>query len=67
MGTESIAKALDNTDSFNVIIGQDTVDAVLEFASSDGRNFISQGGKASFDYIMGNSMPALVAMEEQIK
>ena len=66
-GTESLVKALDNTDSFNVVVGQDSVDIALESGQNEGRSFMSQGGKASFDYIMSNKLSALQAMEEKIK
>ena len=66
-GTQSLAKVLAKSDTFNVIIGQDTIETALESIEDSGRSFISYGGQTSLEYIMGQELPALVAMEERIK
>ncbi len=66
-GTEFLAKTLAETDTFNVIIGQDTIEAALESNEKGMRSFISQGGETALNYIIGNRLPAIAAMEERIK
>jgi len=66
-GTEALARALAESDTFNVIIGQDTIKFALESKEKEGRSFISQGGQAALDYIRDNKLPALTAMENRIK
>lgn len=66
-GTQSLAKVLAKSDTFNVIIGQDTIETALESVEDSGRSFISYGGQTALEYIMGQRLPVLVAMEERIK
>ncbi len=66
-GTQSLAKVLAKSDSFNVIIGQDTIDIALESIEDLGRSHISYGGQTALEYIMGQKLPAMEAMEERIK
>jgi len=66
-GTEFLAKTLAETDTFNVIVGQDTIEAALESNEKGMRSFISQGGETALNYIIGNRLPAIAAMEERIK
>ena len=66
-GTQSLAKVLAKSDSFNVIIGQDTIDIALESIEDLGGSYISYGGQTALEYIMGQELPALKAMEERIK
>jgi len=66
-GTQSLATALAQSDTINVIIGQDTVEAFLETMKIEGSSFISRGGHTALKYILGKSLPALEAMEERLK
>lgn len=66
-GTQSLATALAQSDTINVIIGQDTVGTFLETMEIQGSSFISGGGHAALNYILGKSLPALEAMKERLK
>ncbi|GJM14676.1 MAG: phosphoglycerate kinase [Thermodesulfobacteriota bacterium] len=66
-GTDFLAKTLAETDTFNVIIGQDTIEAVLESNEKGTSSFISQAGETGLNYIIGNRLPVIVSMEERIK
>ena len=66
-GTEALARGLAQSDAFNVIIGEETVQAALDSNVKEGRTFISHGGHAALDYIKGNTLPALTAMGNRIK
>jgi len=66
-GTEALARALAETDTFNVIIGQDTVEFALDSKGKEGRGFMSHGGQTALDYIRGNKLPALTAMGNRIQ
>lgn len=65
-GTEFLAKCLEESETFNVIIGQDTVDMALESIKKEGQNFISHGGHTALEYIMGNNLNVLEAMEQKV-
>ncbi len=66
-GTQSLVRALEKSDSFNVIVGQDTVDVASELCQREGRSFLSYSGRCSLKYITGEHLPALQAMEDRIK
>ncbi len=66
-GTQSLGTALAQSDTINVIIGQDTIDTLLETMKIVGSSYISSGGHAALNYILGKSLPALEAMEEKLK
>ncbi len=66
-GTEALIGALAESDAFKVIIGEDTVQTVLDSNGKEGRSSISHGGRTALDYIKGNKLPALTAMESRIK
>lgn len=66
-GTQSLAQSLAESETFNVIIGEDTAEIALEELKEERRTFVSQGGQTSLDYIMGNNMRVLEAMTERIK
>lgn len=65
-GTEFLVKSLAESETFNVIIGQDTVDAALESVKKEGQTFISQGGPTALEYVMGNNLSVLEVMEQKI-
>jgi len=66
-GTEFLAKSLAELETFNVIVGQDTAEMALESIKKEGRTFVSQGGQTALEYIMGNNLRVLEAMEHRIK
>ncbi len=64
-GTESLVRALERSETFNVIVGQDTVEAAMELCQREGKSFLSHSGRCSIKYITGDNLPALHAMEEK--
>jgi phosphoglycerate kinase len=71
-GTEALVGVLAQSDAFNVIVGEHTTQMALDSIGKEGgsfisRSFISHGGQTALDYIKGNKLPALMAMESRIK
>jgi len=64
-GTESLAKSLSESETFTVIIGQDTAETALKSITQDGQTFISQGDQTALEYIMGHNLKVLEAMEDR--
>ncbi len=70
--TEALAGILAQSDAFNVIVGEDTAQLALDVNGKQGasfisRSFVSLGGQTALNYIKGNKLPALTAMESRIK
>ena len=64
-GTESVAKALADSDAFSVIGGGDSAAAVRNLGyPDDSFGHISTGGGASLEYLEGKVLPGLAVLEE---
>ncbi|MDP3970244.1 MAG: phosphoglycerate kinase [bacterium] len=63
MGTYHIAKVVGETDAYSVIGGGETVSAVKKVGLEDQISFISTGGGAMLEFLEGNEMPGIKALD----
>lgn len=62
VGTYSIAKAISKSDAFKIIGGGDTIAAVDKVSLLDKFDFVSTGGGAMLEFLAGNELPGLKAL-----
>jgi len=62
-GTETVAKAFATTDAFTVAGGGDSVAALRSFGLEDQISHLSTGGGAGLEFLEGDPLPGLVALE----
>jgi phosphoglycerate kinase len=67
VGTDAIAKALASNDNTTVIAGGDTVGYIETHNLTAGINFISTGGGATMQFLAGEKMPGIEALNNQPK
>ncbi len=58
-GTESIARAISETNCFSVAGGGETTSAIIKFGFENKFSFLSTGGGAMLEYLAGKTLPAL--------
>ncbi len=63
-GTEVVARAIANSPAFSVVGGGDTISAIEKFGLLDKFDFVSTGGGAMLEFLSGNKLPGLVALEK---
>ena len=64
-GTKAVAQALTGGDAFTVVGGGDSGAAIRALGFPDARfGYVSTGGGASLEFIQGEPMPGLDALEE---
>lgn len=63
-GTVAIARALAATDGFTVVGGGESVMAIHHAGVADQVSHVSTGGGASLQYLTGEALPAILALEE---
>jgi len=63
LGTESIARAIKESDAFSIAGGGDTLAAVDKYGVADGISYISTGGGAFLEFCEGKTLPAVAALE----
>lgn len=63
-GTLAIAQAVAESDAFSIIGGGDSAAAVVRSGVADQISHISTGGGATLEYLEGNSLAGLKALEE---
>lgn len=63
-GTLAIAKALADTEAFTVVGGGDSVAAITQMGYEDEMSHISTGGGASLEYVQGDLLPGVEALDE---
>ncbi len=64
LGTQKIAEAVVNSGSFSVIGGGDTITALDQFGLLEKMSFVSTGGGATLEFLAGQALPGLLALEE---
>ncbi|MEQ9848232.1 phosphoglycerate kinase [Pectobacterium brasiliense] len=66
-GTETIARAIAESDAFSIAGGGDTLAAIDLFGIADKISYISTGGGAFLEFVEGKKLPAVVMLEERAK
>jgi len=67
-GTKSILEAIARAhNAYRVAGGGETIEAIHKFSSEKMFNFISTGGGAMLDYLSGNTLPGISALEHSLK
>lgn len=66
-GTETVARAIAESDAFSVAGGGDTLAAIDKFNLADKISYISTGGGAFLEYVEGKPLPAVTMLESRAK
>lgn len=66
-GTETIAKAIAESEAFSVAGGGDTLAAIDKFGLEDQISYISTGGGAFLELVEGKTLPAVAMLEARAK
>lgn len=64
-GTQTIAKAIAESDAFSVAGGGDTLAAIDKFDLVNGVSYISTGGGAFLEFVEGKELPAVAILKER--
>jgi phosphoglycerate kinase len=64
-GTRAVAIAIANSDAFSIAGGGDTLAAIDQYDLTTQISYISTGGGAFLEYLEGNILPAVAALEER--
>ncbi len=64
-GTRSVAEAVAASEGFSIAGGGDTLAAVEQFGIADQVSYISTGGGAFLQFLEGEPLPAVVALEQR--
>ena len=62
-GTETIAKAIAESEAFSIAGGGDTLAAIDKFGLADDISYISTGGGAFLEYVEGKELPAVTILK----
>ena len=66
-GTKEILEAIAASKAFSLVGGGHTVAAVQELGLADKMSYISTAGGALIEFLMGKTLPAVAALEEDAK
>ncbi|RKF18875.1 phosphoglycerate kinase [Alginatibacterium sediminis] len=66
-GTETIARAIAESEAFSIAGGGDTLAAIDKFGIKDQVSYISTGGGAFLEFVEGKTLPAVAMLEERAK
>ena len=66
-GTETVARAIAESEAFSIAGGGDTLAAIDLFGIADQISYISTGGGAFLEFVEGKQLPAVVMLEERAK
>jgi phosphoglycerate kinase len=64
-GTETLARAIADSDAFSIAGGGDTLAAVDKYGIAGDVSYISTGGGAFLEFIEGKELPAVTALRER--
>ena len=64
-GTETIARAIAESQAFSIAGGGDTLAAISKFGISERVGYISTGGGAFLEFLEGRTLPAVAALMER--
>ncbi len=64
-GTETVARAIADSDAFSLAGGGDTLAAIDKFGIADRVSYISTGGGAFLEYVEGKTLPAVAILEQR--
>lgn len=64
-GTETIARAVAESNAFSIAGGGDTIAAINKFHIEDKVSYISTGGGAFLEFLEGKTLPAVAILEER--
>jgi phosphoglycerate kinase len=62
-GTETLARAIAESEAFSIAGGGDTLAAVDKYGIADQVSYISTGGGAFLEFLEGKTLPAVAALE----
>ncbi|MER3547121.1 MAG: phosphoglycerate kinase [Rhodanobacteraceae bacterium] len=66
-GTETLARAIAESDAFSIAGGGDTLAAVDKYGVESGISYISTGGGAFLEFLEGKTLPAVAVLESRGK
>ncbi len=66
-GTETISRAIAESDAFSVAGGGDTLAAIDKWHQADKISYVSTGGGAFLEFVEGKVLPAVAILEERAK
>jgi phosphoglycerate kinase len=64
-GTRTLALAIAHSAAFSIAGGGDTLAAIAKYGIADKIGYISTGGGAFLEFLEGNALPAVAALEER--
>jgi phosphoglycerate kinase len=66
-GTETLARAIADSNAFSIAGGGDTLAAVDKYGVEDGISYISTGGGAFLEFLEGKTLPAVAMLATRAK
>ena len=66
-GTETLARAIADSDAFSIAGGGDTLAAVDKYGVEQGISYISTGGGAFLEFLEGKTLPAVAILESRAR
>ena len=64
-GTETLARAIADSNAFSIAGGGDTLAAVDKYSVEDGISYISTGGGAFLEFLEGKTLPAVDILQQR--